>query len=406
MFSSIIQRHTEVRLAITMMSLIAIVVGTPGISTSWEFTGTAYFDHADESGIGRRQDPYHGSDLRQAWEDAKRRADTQAMRAMLEADRQAWRRLSQRLDEELARVIAQAERDAPLQAWITFLQLVSLSASLAQQIVSESTPAEQTATDLEPPADGLHVREQYQRVIIFCRDGECRMIEMQQLINEAIKPPTGVENPDIRQMGSQLHQAAAKLPALDCASSVGECVPLNTAVAQETVPSTRRLPSSQIDGSAETALSAEVFRLMDSIPWEQVTSTALDVAPVAGQLKAVGEVYSGRDLITGEPVDRWVAAIGLIPGTKLVIKGGKVLAVLEGASKVTGKTLKLTKTTKVSDILKLKKGSIQRASLPKGAPSWDEVRNMTWGEIEARARTNLPGYKKVRKLLTDKRFNK
>ncbi len=60
----------------------------------------------------------------------------------------------------------------------------------------------------------------------------------------------------------------------------------------------------------------------------------------------------------------------------------------------------------VSDILKGKKGSIRQAPLPEGAPAWDDVLGMSYAEIEAAANANTPGFKTIKKLLTDKRFNK
>jgi Pretoxin HINT domain len=60
----------------------------------------------------------------------------------------------------------------------------------------------------------------------------------------------------------------------------------------------------------------------------------------------------------------------------------------------------------VSDILKGKKGSIRQAPLPEGAPAWDDVLGMSYAEIEAAAKANTPGFKTIKKLLTDKRFNK
>ena len=61
---------------------------------------------------------------------------------------------------------------------------------------------------------------------------------------------------------------------------------------------------------------------------------------------------------------------------------------------------------KVADILKRKKASIKQARLPPGSPAWDAFIEMTWEQIEAGARANRPGFKVVRKLLTDKRFDK
>ena len=61
---------------------------------------------------------------------------------------------------------------------------------------------------------------------------------------------------------------------------------------------------------------------------------------------------------------------------------------------------------RVSDILKAKKGSIKQAELPEGSPSWEEFSEMIWEEIERGVQENLPGFKVVRKLLSDRRFDK
>jgi hypothetical protein len=60
----------------------------------------------------------------------------------------------------------------------------------------------------------------------------------------------------------------------------------------------------------------------------------------------------------------------------------------------------------VNEILKDKRGSIKDAPLPKGCPDWRELGNMTWEQIEAAARAGNPGYKTIKKLLGDKRFDK
>ena len=60
---------------------------------------------------------------------------------------------------------------------------------------------------------------------------------------------------------------------------------------------------------------------------------------------------------------------------------------------------------KVAEILKLKKAGIKRAALPTGSPSWKEFSEMTWEQIEFGAKANLPGFKVVHKLLTDRRFD-
>ena len=61
---------------------------------------------------------------------------------------------------------------------------------------------------------------------------------------------------------------------------------------------------------------------------------------------------------------------------------------------------------KVSEVLKGKLGSITRAPLPRGSPSWSEVGTMTMNDVRAAARANQPGFRTILKLLTDSRFNK
>jgi hypothetical protein len=61
---------------------------------------------------------------------------------------------------------------------------------------------------------------------------------------------------------------------------------------------------------------------------------------------------------------------------------------------------------KRSEILKNKKGSIKNAPLPPGSPSWESIMSKSWDEIEAGARSNTQGYREIKKLLTDGRFNR
>jgi len=64
------------------------------------------------------------------------------------------------------------------------------------------------------------------------------------------------------------------------------------------------------------------------------------------------------------------------------------------------------KDPSVADVLKGKKGSIKQAPLPPGSPSWDDILDRTMADIEKGAKENRPGYKEIRKLLQDKRFDK
>jgi hypothetical protein len=68
--------------------------------------------------------------------------------------------------------------------------------------------------------------------------------------------------------------------------------------------------------------------------------------------------------------------------------------------------VKIDPSTKVSEILKGKKASIKNAAFEQGSPGWEEIQDVTWAEIDERAKQNLTGYRTIRKLLADSRFDK
>ncbi len=59
-----------------------------------------------------------------------------------------------------------------------------------------------------------------------------------------------------------------------------------------------------------------------------------------------------------------------------------------------------------AEILRRKKASIRNAALGAGAPSWDEIMDLTWEEITERAKRRLPGYKTIKKLLGSREYDK
>lgn len=69
--------------------------------------------------------------------------------------------------------------------------------------------------------------------------------------------------------------------------------------------------------------------------WGDLVSIAIDFVPVAGSIKSAIEVVTGTDLITGEEVNRGLAAAGLVAG---LIPGGK--AALRGGSEAVELALK------------------------------------------------------------------
>lgn len=60
----------------------------------------------------------------------------------------------------------------------------------------------------------------------------------------------------------------------------------------------------------------------------------------------------------------------------------------------------------VGEILGGKKGSVKDAPLEPGSPSWSEIGAMMWEEIVAKAEADVPGFKTIKKLLGDKRFDR
>jgi len=60
----------------------------------------------------------------------------------------------------------------------------------------------------------------------------------------------------------------------------------------------------------------------------------------------------------------------------------------------------------VGEILRGKKGTIKDAGLPTGSPSWDDILDVDWDEIVRRAKGRLPGYRTIKKLLSDGDYDK
>jgi len=60
----------------------------------------------------------------------------------------------------------------------------------------------------------------------------------------------------------------------------------------------------------------------------------------------------------------------------------------------------------VGEILQGKKGSIRQAPLEPGSPSWNEIDFLTWEDVVTKAAADEPGFRTIKKLLGDKRFDK
>jgi hypothetical protein len=60
----------------------------------------------------------------------------------------------------------------------------------------------------------------------------------------------------------------------------------------------------------------------------------------------------------------------------------------------------------VAEVLRRKKASIKDAALPAGSPSWNDIQNERMSEVDRKARRNVPGYKTIKELLSDRRFDR
>jgi hypothetical protein len=60
----------------------------------------------------------------------------------------------------------------------------------------------------------------------------------------------------------------------------------------------------------------------------------------------------------------------------------------------------------VEKILTGKKASVKQVALPKGSPSWDDILGELWEGITRGAKRRHPGYKTIRKLLSDPEYDK
>ena len=99
-----------------------------------------------------------------------------------------------------------------------------------------------------------------------------------------------------------------------------------------------------------------------------IASSALDFVPVVGNVKSLGELFIGKDLITGEELsyfERGMSLLGVIPGgnylknSKHLKNGQKFLKVAKRAQKV-GKVKNALKFSKASARAMAKANKVQK----------------------------------------------
>ena len=99
-----------------------------------------------------------------------------------------------------------------------------------------------------------------------------------------------------------------------------------------------------------------------------IASSALDFVPVVGNVKSLGELFIGKDLITGEELsyfERGMSLLGVIPGgnylknSKHLKNGQKFLKAAKRAQKV-GKVKNALKFSKASARAMAKRNKVQK----------------------------------------------
>lgn len=106
---------------------------------------------------------------------------------------------------------------------------------------------------------------------------------------------------------------------------------------------------------------------------EEGASLALDLIPFVGEAKSFAELITGRDLVTGEEVNRWMAAAGAVPFVGKLTKVGKVAKTgAKIATKATKNAPELVKSAEVIVDAAKTSGKVAddaAATLAKNAPS-------------------------------------
>jgi len=60
----------------------------------------------------------------------------------------------------------------------------------------------------------------------------------------------------------------------------------------------------------------------------------------------------------------------------------------------------------VQEIRRRKRGLIKDAALEPGSPTWDDILDLAWEEVVARAKAREPGFRTFKKLLGKSEYDK
>ena len=281
-------------------------------------------------------------------------------------DEQKWKAETQMMRREMEKVLQLARRDRAVLAWASALDFLgSLAISYAEFRAyqdAQSNSGKETTGEPDTAAQGVgndlnvpkkphyRINQEGRQTIEWCSsDGkDCELIEYNELMRSLIVPDSSKAAPgkdrseldeDFLREGSDVLGA---LPgSLRCLEAERSCYTVSEGVASETVGIREDSDNSAAAGAqldvAEEGFGQFQLNLREGNGGgdevgKRVFSFLADVLPGVGTVKGGIEALTGRDPVTGEEVNRIVAATGfvasVVPGGRVYVKsavsGGKL----------------------------------------------------------------------------------
>lgn len=335
----------------------------------------ATYKRVDSSMLVEFQERYRGRD--RSWDtvirlqkwietEEKRRGREEVVGRLRELQNE-WRAMSARMDGRLQKVTARAERDAVYRRWAQVFRVIATIAGLAAEIKqdSESPKAGQTAGDRrdmekgplppEPnPEEGQVMMETSAKQTVYqAKNGEWRRVDVQGFTERQIYSALGEDgNPSLveghagsssaglaesvlRGMGDT---ARAYLGTLRqegavpyCSDRWGGCILVEEYGGDGWQPAEvlTEVPRGNLKRPPREQEKNLYRAIMGIMTPAVVGSMAIDVTPVAGEVKSAVELWTGRDPITGENVSPALALVGVLP-----MVGGRVKGALKAGQSV------------------------------------------------------------------------
>ena len=285
------------------------------------------------------------------------------LRSDFEWDERMWQNEVRQMRIEMDEVIRAARKDGPIYSWAAAFDLLgSLAISYAefravQDAASTRSESKTGRSDdqsegssVPPIGDKPHYQfsQQNRQQLEWCerKDVGCRVIEYREVIQSMIIPDSSGEGSvgsghkieeDFIREGVDFLRVLPK--PLRCIESEERCFGIdsttdadvqNLAISSDVKGEFGDEAVYNGDSEALEKMSPVELKGRDTISSnagleKQVFSFLTDLIPGVGTAKGGLEFYTGQDPVTGEPVNRWIAAAGFVggafPGGRLYVKG-------------------------------------------------------------------------------------